>query len=147
MSTRSYVGSKSTNEVHYVHFDGYPEARLPALAKMIDRDSPQYAVEIILSQGNKGGWSVLDADQDDSAPYLGDRAETVVGYGQAYRDGDYAPPTNISDGMSEDDRIWIEWVYLIDPETGNITYWNTEFSPTTAKTVSPSDILKELSDA
>lgn len=149
MSTRSYVGSAESKLCVYSHFDGYPEAKLPELAQMIERDGAQKVVETLLS-ARTGGWSALDPKAgSDTTTYLGERARIVEGYGVAYTDQQTpdGEPTYIGDGMSENDRIWIEWVYLVDPETGNITYWSTSEPPNKAKTVSPADILKEVTRA
>lgn len=132
MSTRSYVGCAKTKRVVYVHFDGYPEAKLPQLAQLIERDGAEKVLETIMS-ARTGGWSYIDPSQADSGDTggLGDRGRVVEGYGLAYTDlqTEEGEPTYIGDGMSENDRIWIEYVYLIDPETGIITWWSTEDSP------------------
>ena len=150
MSTRSYIGCAKTKKVVYSHFDGYPEAKLPELSTLINRDGPEKVVETILS-ARTGGWSVISPDADTAGikNMLGERGRMVEGYGLAYTDlqTEEGEPTYIGDGMIENDRIWIEWVYLIDPETGNITYWNTYGDSPNIKTVSYTDILKELSDA
>ena len=132
MSTRSYIGNAKTKRVVYSHFDGYPEAKLPELSTLINRDGPEKVVETILS-ARTGGWSVISPDSDTAGMenMLGERGRVVEGYGLAYTDlqTEEGEPTYIGDGMSENDRIWIEYVYLIDPETGEITWWSTAGSP------------------
>lgn len=132
MSTRSYVGCAKTKRVVYVHFDGYPEAKLPELSTLINRDGAEKVVETILS-ARTGGWSIISPDADTAGMenMLGERGRVVEGYGLAYTDlqTEEGEPTYIGDGMSENDHIWIEYVYLIDPETGIITWWSTEDSP------------------
>lgn len=131
MSTRSYIGCAKTKRVVYCHYDGYSEAKLPELTALINRDGGQKVVETLLS-ARTGGWSYLDPKQAaDGRNDLGDRAGSVEGYGLAYTDmqSEEGEPTYIGDGMSENDQIWIEWVYLIDPETGEITYWATSEPP------------------
>ena len=128
MSTRGYIGCAKTKQVVYNHFDSYPEAKLPELSALINRDGPEKVVETILS-ARTGGWSVISPDADTAGMenMLGERGRVVDGYGLAYTDlqTEEGEPTYIGDGMSENDRLWIEWIYLIDPETGEITYWNT----------------------
>lgn len=146
MSTRCYVGCAKTQRCIYVHFDGYTEAKLPTLSKMIVRDGAEKVVETLLS-ARTGGWSYLNEDQpeDGGTGLLGDRGRIVPGYGLAYTDvqtGE-AEPTYIGDGLSEDDRIWIEYVYLIDPETGVITWFNTYGDTPTFHGVNPVEFLKE----
>ena len=145
MSTRSYIGCAKTKRVVYCHYDGYSEAKLPELTALINRDGGQKVVETLLS-ARTGGWSYLDPKQTaDGLNALGDRAGSVEGYGLAYTDmqSEEGEPTYIGDGMSDNDLIWIEWVYLIDPETGEITYWATSEPPNKAKTIIPAEYVKE----
>ena len=141
MSTRSYIGCAKTKRCVYSHFDGYPEAKLPELSALINRDGPEKVVQTILS-ARTGGWSIIDPSTGGSGTNsLGDRGRFVEGYGLAYTDlqTPAGEPTYIGDGMSPDDRIWIEWVYLIDPETGEITYWNTAGNSPNFKTHNPKE--------
>lgn len=125
MSTRSYIGCAKTKRCVYTHFDGYPEAKLPELSAIIRRDGAEKAVETLLS-ARTGGWSIIDPWAGEGTQNtLGERSRVVDGYGIAYNDVGEKDPAYIGDGMSENDRIWIEWVYLIDPDTGVITYWST----------------------
>ena len=118
-----------TKKVVHSHFDGYPEAKLPELSAIINRDGPEKAVQTIMS-ARTGGWSVIDPwAGEDTQNILGNRANVVEGYGIAYADAEDEEPTYIGDGMSENDHIWIEYVYLIDPDTGEITWWSTAGSP------------------
>lgn len=145
MSTRGYVGCADTKLVVYNHFDSYPEAKLPELAEMIKRDGAKKVVETLLS-ARTGGWSFLSPSAAGEAlNSLGERGEVVEGYGLKYTDNQTpdGEPTYIGDGMTESDRIWMEWVYLINPETGAITYWSTQDSPNKAKTVTPDEILED----
>ena len=132
MSTRGYIGCAKTKRVVYCHFDSYPEAKLPELSALINRDGPEKVVETILS-ARTGGWSVIspDADTTGMENMLGERGRVVEGYGLAYTDlqTEEGEPTYIGDGMSDNDLLWIEYVYLIDPETGLITWWSTDDSP------------------
>lgn len=146
MSTRCYVGCAQTQRVVYCHFDGYDEAKLPTLSQIILRDGPAKAVETLLS-ARTGGWSYLNEDEpgDGSSGPLGDRGRVVEGYGLAYTDlqTEEGEPKYIGDGMSEDDRIWIEYVYLIHPETGIITWFNTYGDNPTFHGVNPAKYLEE----
>ena len=142
MSTRGYIGCAKTKRCVYNHFDSYPEAKLPELSALINRDGPEKVVETILS-ARTGGWSVISPDADTAGMenMLGERGRVVDGYGLAYTDlqTDEGEPAYIGDGMSENDLIWIEWVYLIDPETGEITYWNTYGDSPNFKTHNPKE--------
>lgn len=147
MSTRCYVGCAKTKRVIYVHFDGYAEAKLPTLSKMIARDGAEKVVETLLS-ARTGGWSYLHDDEPEGGDTgsLGDRGRIVPGYGLAYTDAQIEP-TYVGDGLSEDDRIWIEYVYLIHPETGVITWFDTYEETPTFHGVNPAEFLKETSNA
>jgi hypothetical protein len=70
----------------YVHWDGYPSARLPALEAVIKRDGVGKAVMTIL--GEPHGWSQLDPNYNDPQPEGINGAErfvTVPGYGVQYK--------------------------------------------------------------
>lgn len=142
MSTRSYIGCAKTKRCVYTHFDGYPEAKLPELSALINRDGPEKVVETILS-ARTGGWSIISPDADTAGMenMLGERGRVVDGYGLAYTDlqTEAGEPTYIGDGMGEDDRLWIEWIYLIDPDTGVITYWSTAGATPNFKTHNPKE--------
>ena len=145
MSTRGYIGCAKTQRVVYNHFDSYAEAKLPTLSHLIVRDGAAKVVETLLS-ARTGGWSYLDHQaQGEDSGALGERGRMVEGYGLAYTDMQVgeAEPTYIGDGLSDDDQIWIEYVYLIDPETGVITWFNTYGDTPTFHTVNPVDFLKE----
>lgn len=145
MSTRCYVGDAKTQRVVYCHFDGYDSAKLPTLSHLVVRDGAAKVVETLLS-ARTGGWSYLDHQaQGEGSGALGDRGRMVEGYGLAYTDMQVgeAEPTYIGDGLSDDDQIWIEYVYLIDPETGVITWFNTYGDSPIFHTVNPVEFLEK----
>jgi hypothetical protein len=121
MSTRSLVGGLTDmgTYVVYVHFDGYPEGRLPELEGMVKRDGAARVLVELLS-AKEGGWSVLDHQADASMRNsLGDRGRVVEGYGLAYTDAPGSGPQRFPEDYTDD--VWAEWVYLI-PEVGPIRY-------------------------
>lgn len=121
MSTRSLVGGLTDmgTFVVYVHFDGYPEGRLPVLDAIIKRDGAAKALATLL-MAKEGGWSSLDEDQDASVPnVLGQRAESVEGYGVKYTDAPEIKPQRFPEEYHDDS--WAEYVYLI-PEVGPIRW-------------------------
>ena len=142
MSTRSYVGNAATGRVVYVHFDGYPEARLPILSRLIERDGAEEVVKTLMS-ARTGGWSFLGDDYDHLDNQLGERGIPVSGYGLSYGDGAQREPVYIGDGLSENDQIWIEYVYLIHPETGIITWFQPTDKTPVFHGVDPVEFLKD----
>lgn len=121
MSTRSLVGglTDSGTYVVYVHFDGYPEGRLPVLDELIKRDGAAKVLATIL-MAREGGWSYLDADIDPGAKTaLGSRGRVVPGYGLMYADEPTVKPVRFPEEYS--DESWAEYVYLI-PEVGPLVW-------------------------
>lgn len=130
MSTRSVTGvyhpeikdGDGNPEVgvgHYVHSDGYPEARLPLLKKVILRDGPKKAIETIMD-ANDGGWSYLCSCSEYTNNSLGEsRAELVDGYGLKYLDAPGTKPIPHSEFVEE---YGLEFAYYIDENTGDI-HW------------------------
>ena len=145
MSTRGYIGCAKTQRVVYCHFDCYDEAKLPTLSRIILRDGPAKAVETLLS-ARTGGWSYLDdSERGSHTGGLGDRGQVVEGYGVKYTDlqTEEGEPKYIGDGLTKEDQVWIEYVYLIDPETGVITWFNTYGDSPTFHTVNPTEYLEK----
>src|SRR4051812_40344594 len=104
MSTRSLVGGLTDSGTYavYVHFDGYPEGRLPVLDAIIKRDGAARALATIL-MADEGGWSSLDADTTEGVPtMLGPRGESVVGYGVKYRDAPEVKAIRFPEDYTED---------------------------------------------
>jgi hypothetical protein len=122
MSTRSLVGGLTDmgTYVVYVHFDGYPEGRLPVLDYLIKRDGAAKTLATIL-MANEGGWSYLAPDIDTSGnpSPLGNRGEIVEGYGLKYIDAPEVKPYRFPEEYSTD--MWAEYVYLI-PEEGPLIW-------------------------
>jgi len=124
MATRSIVAAHTEKGVRgvYVHWDGYPEGRVPVLKHLIARDGVGKVVATILGQPH--GWSHLDPEIVESqAPGINgaDRFLTIPGYGVQYLpypiqgNENYWTPTDGSDWMG------IEYVYLIT-ESGEVEY-------------------------
>lgn len=86
MGTRSLVGAEteSGTKLVYVHWDGYPEGRLPVLHEFIKRHGLDKTIATILE--TTSGWSSLDPDHE---PELREFARTgqfeiVQGFGERY---------------------------------------------------------------
>lgn len=117
MSTRSLVGGLTDGGTYvtYVHYDGYPDARLPVLEELIKRDGPARVLSTIL-QARTGGWSALEPSTKESHILHG---EVVPGYGVKYTDAAEGPQLRFPEEYNDDS--WCEYVYLI-PEIGPIRY-------------------------
>src|SRR5699024_3677621 len=101
MSTRSFTGGVTERGVlgRYVHFDGYPERRMPVLRAIVARDGAVAALRTILA-AQWGGWSYLDPDRQENS--LGeDRAEVVPGYGLRYRDTGPDEPLTLAEVIED----------------------------------------------
>lgn len=116
MATRSVVGTYTDGGKHwrgrYVHWDGYPEGRLPVLSAMIDRDGALKTLQTIMRYR---GWSNLDPDMawdhQLERGYDDGRFEVVAGYGIAYTEKQgvenrYETDRNVNSGC--------EYAYIID---------------------------------
>jgi hypothetical protein len=130
MSTRSIVYGHTESGIKgvYVHFDGYPEGRLPVLAKLIQRDGVDRVMSTILAQ--TWGWSSLDANPvpPELPPYMGDgRFELVTGYGVRYTKDDGGEP-DYRDTSQQARDIFIEYVYVVEQD-GSISYATNQDVP------------------
>lgn len=139
MSTRSVVFAHTESGMKgvYVHWDGYPEGRLPALHSIIQRDGVSKAVITIL--GKPSGWSHLSPEQDGNLGRMYDdgRFIAVPGYGIQYNDqpvehwgkevvqGDleYRTPESV---MGD---VFIEFVYIIEQD-GSISWAENDYTKT-----------------
>lgn len=134
MGTRSIVYARTESGIKgvYVHWDGYPEGRLPVLSALIGRDGVSKVVCTLL--GRPSGWSHLKPSQDETLrDYESDgRFEAVPGYGVQYTDTEFPDPLKegqltrqgaetYSDTSPESRHLWIEWLYVIE-EDGSISY-------------------------
>ena len=115
MSTRSCVARRTDDggwEGRYVHFDGDPGWRMPALLDLIDRDGVDRVLQVVIDE-HPNGWSALTAEDETLGKFHSpDRFEVVPGYGIAYLDGE---PSMITSKDTPD--CFIEWVYIVDSET------------------------------
>lgn len=113
MSTRSIVAFETEVGIRgvYVHYDGYPDGRLPVLKKMINRDGAAKVTATILAIP---AWASLDNDQSlDSNPFV------IEGYGRRFNPedkDDYFTPNQLQEWWDS------EYVYVIHPETGAIRW-------------------------
>jgi hypothetical protein len=110
----------------YVHWDGYPEGRLPVLRALIERDGVSRVVMTIM--GQPSGWSSLSPDTfEPQAPgHNGEeRFTTVPGYGVQYKphpiqgNEHYWTPADAPGDYGD------EFIYIIDPE-GNVRWAATD---------------------
>jgi hypothetical protein len=115
MSTRSCVARRTAEngwEGRYVHFDGYPEARVPVLLDLIYRKGVERVRNVVIDW-NPQGWSVLSGERETLNEWQQDgRFAVVSDYGIAYRDSD---PLTISSNDIPD--CFIEYVYILDDES------------------------------
>ncbi len=114
MSTRSVVALPRDGgwEGRYVHCDGYPEARVPTLLALIERDGLDAVISEVIEENY--GWSYLNPDQTRSMHemYRDGRFIPRTGYGIAYtyeQAGSDRWLTNVTA-----DALWIEWVYILN---------------------------------
>lgn len=133
MSTRSVVYARTESGLKgvYVHYDGYPDGRLPVLAELIRRDGVSAVVVAIL--GRPSGWSHLSPHQDGELEggQNDGRFIAVPGYGVQYN---HEPVTTTwsddpvvqgateyqtPDGVIGD--CFIEYVYVIEHD-GSVTW-------------------------
>lgn len=127
MATRSHVGVKTESGLvgFYTHWDGSPETRLPLLRKLIDRDGAQKVGQVLMENGDRGGWSSLQAEGEITNS-LDERGEVIPGYGLAYRDCPVSLPT--PQGKDKE-----EYAYYIDTETGDIIWFDYNSSDHTPR--------------
>lgn len=114
MSTRSVVALPRDGgwEGRYVHCDGYPEARVPTLLALIERDGLDAVIEEVIEENY--GWSYLDENQTRSMHeiYRDGRFISRPGYGVAYTE-EQAGSDRWLDNLTAD-ALWIEWVYIFN---------------------------------
>lgn len=139
MSTRCIVGMKTEKGYvgRYAHFDGYPDAKLPFLAAVMERDGAQKAAATLMD-AKTGGWSSLDEnalggqDRNQYSP--------VEGYGDKYNDGGDELYTL---EQAEKD-VFIEYMYFIDAERGVVEWKSGSGSNTKPlETWTPGDPIPE----
>jgi hypothetical protein len=128
MGTRSivYGRTESGTKGVYVHFDGYPEGRLPVLEALIKRDGVNKVASTLLARPS--GWSSLDPKQDAVLPdhYNDGRFEAVPGYGVQYTDTEFVDELTgektqqgnreYMDTSPETRDMWIEYVYILEQD-------------------------------
>lgn len=127
MGTRSIVAARIGDQIRgvYVHWDGYPEGRLPVLRALIERDGVGQVVDTIL--GKPSGWSSLSNHQSTELDaFLCDgRFLAIEGYGVQYNDepvqirGESVVQADADYWVPEDhstDDIWIEYIYIINQD-------------------------------
>lgn len=138
MGTRSYVAAETESGIKgvYVHWDGYPEGRIPVLQRLIARDGLSKVVRTIIGKPN--GWSSLDdrAVDHESAGMAGEmltggRFELIPGYGVQYTS---TPTEHAPEGQADkaywtpethDPDSWAEFIYIITTE-GTVRWAETQ---------------------
>lgn len=119
MSTRSIVAAQTEKGLVgvYVHFDGYPESRLPVLDGLIKRDGVDTVVATLLKGQD---WSVLDNDPDPPGEF--DKGKTFIpGYGLCYG-STYASASEYWTPDLGYEWMGVEYLYVIHTD-GTVT-WN-----------------------
>lgn len=113
MSTRSILAFETEVGIRgvSVHYDGYPQDKLPTLAKMVARDGAPKVTATILAHPD---WASLEEDQieDDTNPLV------VTGYGRRFDDGgaSYFTPTQLQEWWDS------EYAFVMHPETGAVRW-------------------------
>ena len=148
MATRSVVAIPAGDGWmgRYVHWDGYPEGRLPILLELVARDGLDQVVQTVV-QGNYG-WSHLDPEagmqMDDM--YQDGRFIPVPGYGMAYTLDQAGGAEMMTD--TDTDPVWIEYVYVLGARSITVLEATGEEPGigafTLAMTVRYSDTLQEV---
>lgn len=114
MSTRSVVALPRDGgwEGRYVHSDGYPEARVPILTYLIERDGLDEVISNLIEDNY--GWSYLDENQDRTMHqmYRDGRFIARPGYGLAYTYEQAGSDRWLTNNTA--DALWIEWVYILN---------------------------------
>ncbi len=115
MSTHAIVGTKTATGFRgrYVHFDGYPDAMIPALISILQRDGYDTAVKTITE--DHAEWTTLIGETGrHTEPYRGE--VTVPGYGNAdtvrgmwYTEADRNGPAH--------------WAYTLTPTGVEVWEW------------------------
>lgn len=101
----------------YLHFDGYPSEVLPTLATIIERDTPEAARNLIVSDlARYGGWRDLDATQTHQHGESG----YIEGYGEAYTDEVFKDLTEVQNARELMDA---EYGYFIAAD-GSIEFYD-----------------------
>jgi hypothetical protein len=114
----------------YVHFDGYPDGRLPVLDALVKRDGVSKVVCTLLARPS--GWSQLDQHLDSLPDHYNDgRFESVPGYGIQYTDTEFVDQLTgektqqgnkeYMDTSAETRDMWIEYVYIVEQD-GSISW-------------------------
>ena len=115
MSTRSCVARRTADngwEGRYVHFDGYPEARVPVLLDLIYRKGVDRVRNVVIDWNTKG-WSCLTGEHETLNEYQQDgRFGVVSDYGIACREG-----TELTISSNDIPDCFIEYVYILDDES------------------------------
>lgn len=127
MSTRCILGVRTADNTgvraygRLVHCDGYPEAVLPELRTIVDRDGCATAMDTLLQHE----WHSLHADQNAYSAFPTGIA--VAGYGVAVDPADVVVytdegvvPFELSEWTASDlvhDRVDAQYGYFLDPST------------------------------
>jgi hypothetical protein len=89
----------------YVHYDGYPDHMTPALEQFIQRFTTSGLTIAILRASERGGYRFFDPS--------GDLTDNLL---------DDSDPSKITAETWEDDWYGAHHTYLIDYDTGKVTY-------------------------
>ena|SRR6478609_4280553 len=124
MGTRSIVAARTESGIKgvYVHWDGYPEGRLPVLRAMIERDGVSKVVRTIIGKPN--GWSHLSNEMGDEleSMHSDGRFIAVPGYGVQYADYPIQGDQNYWEPKDHtESEVFIEYIYIIN-EDGSVDW-------------------------
>jgi hypothetical protein len=127
MGTRAYVGRPDPTDptiVHlrYVHSDATPEYMVPTIAAIVQHTfagDTTATVTALLEHT----WTYLGVDVTDAHTSLhGDTP--VAGVGMSIGTAEAEPPTTMPAATL--DRLWVRWIYLIDPHASTLTVLSTD---------------------
>lgn len=127
MGTRSYVAAETERGIIgvYVHWDGYPDGRIPVLRELVARDGLATVVKTIVGKPN--GWSGLSAHDTELSPGMQDgRFEAVPGYGIQYTTVDGQADDSYWTPETHDAESWCEYLYIIRTD-GTVDWAEIEY--------------------
>jgi hypothetical protein len=123
MSTRSVIAKPTeTGWIgRYVHFDGYPEAKVPDYLRLVHEKGVERCIDILVNFN--AGWSSIDQNPSLGMGYDDGRFKTVSNYGVAYTTktidfhGQPYTQASMDDWITnEDNDTWCEWAYVLYPD-------------------------------
>lgn len=92
----------------YSHWDGYPNAKLPELFALVNRDGVETVRKVLLHDNYS--WSSIDPDCVLDGKERSTNWNVVAGYGEAHND--LEEPSDFFT-QSDTDFAWAEFLYIL----------------------------------